>query len=56
MATMTCQAGFQAGKSLTGDNQLLLPDTFLYGAKLRLRYDNMRTNLLELPHRGLALG
>jgi len=34
----------------------LPPDTLLYGAKLRTRYDGMRRNLLELPHRGFAAG
>lgn len=32
------------------------PDTMLYGAKLRGRYDGMRRNLLELPHIGFAAG
>lgn len=32
------------------------PDTALYGARLRCRYDGMRRNLLELPHRGMATG
>ena len=32
------------------------PDTLLYGARLRGRYDGMRRNLLELPHRGSAAG
>lgn len=40
----------------TGASQVLPPDTLLYGAKLRVRYDNMRRNLLELPHRGFATG
>lgn len=42
--------------SETGPNQLLPPDTMLYGAKLRGRYDGMRRNLLELPHTGMAAG
>jgi len=40
----------------TGPNLVLPPDTMLYGAKLRGRYDGMRRNLLELPHSGLAAG
>lgn len=32
------------------------PDTLLYGARLRGRYDGMRRNLLELPHNGVAAG
>ena len=40
----------------TGINLMLPPDTMLYGAKLRGRYDGMRRNLLELPHTGLAAG
>ena len=40
----------------TGADQILPPDTMLYGAKLRGRYDGMRRNILELPHTGLAAG
>ena len=40
----------------TGANQVVPPDTLLYGANLRVRYDNMRRNLLELPHHGFATG
>ena len=48
---------FYAGRNHdTGATQLLPPDTLLYGAKLRVRYDSMRRNLLELPHRGFATG
>lgn len=32
------------------------PNTGLYGARLRCRYDGMRRNLLELPHEGMAAG
>lgn len=32
------------------------PNTALYGARLRCRYDGLRRNLLELPHQGLAAG
>jgi hypothetical protein len=48
---------FYAGRNHdTGTDQLLPPDTLLYGAKLRVRYDGMRRNLLELPHEGFATG
>jgi len=40
----------------TGPSLRMPPDTLLYGAKLRVRYDNLRRNLLELPHRGFATG
>lgn len=40
----------------TGPNLVLPPNTMLYGAKLRGRYDGMRRNLMELPHTGLAAG
>ena len=40
----------------TGADQRLPPDTLLYGAKLRVRYDTLRRNLLELPHAGFATG
>jgi hypothetical protein len=40
----------------TGADQILPPRTFLYGAKLRVRYDGLRRNLLELPHLGFATG
>ncbi|WP_224957193.1 porin [Geomonas subterranea] len=32
------------------------PNTPLYGARLRCRYDGLRRNLLELPHKGVAAG
>ena len=34
----------------------LPPSTPTVGAKLRIRYDGLRRNLLELPHEGFALG
>jgi hypothetical protein len=40
----------------TGPNLVLPPSTMLYGVKLRGRYDGMRRNLLDLPHKGLATG
>jgi len=42
--------------SETEPNEVLPPDTMLYGAKLRGRYDGMRRNILELPHEGIAAG
>ena len=42
--------------SETDPNVVLPPDTMLYGAKLRGRYDGMRRNILELPHEGIAAG
>jgi hypothetical protein len=48
---------FYAGRTdETGAGLVLPPDTLLYGSKLRVRYDNMRRNLLELPHSGFATG
>jgi len=40
----------------TGPDLLLPPNTLTYGARLRVRYDALRRNLLELPHRGFAAG
>ncbi|MCM0083317.1 porin [Geomonas sp. Red32] len=40
----------------TGPDVVIPPDTLLYGARLRARYDGLTRNLLELPHRGVALG
>lgn len=40
----------------TGPGVVVPPDTLLYGAKLRVRYDGMRRNLLELAHQGVAAG
>jgi hypothetical protein len=34
----------------------LPPDTYVHGARLRVRHDGLLRNLLELPHEGLALG
>jgi hypothetical protein len=48
---------FYAGRTHdTGPGLEVPPDTPLYGARLRGRYDGMRRNLLELPHEGLAAG
>lgn len=40
----------------TSSGVVVPPDTVLYGVKFRARYDGMRRNLLELPHRGMAAG
>jgi hypothetical protein len=40
----------------TGPDVKLPPDTLLYGIKLRGRYDGIRRNLMELPHKGMAAG
>jgi hypothetical protein len=42
--------------SNTGSDVILPPDTMLYGIKLRGRYDGIRRNLMELPHKGTAAG
>jgi hypothetical protein len=48
---------FYADKDNDSNPAMVLPpDTMLYGAKLRGRYDGMRRNLLELPHQGFAAG
>jgi hypothetical protein len=40
----------------TGPDVVVPPSTMLYGGRLRGRYDGMRRNVLELPHRGIATG
>lgn len=40
----------------SGPEVAVPPDTWLYGARFRMRYDGMRRNLLELPHKGLSMG
>jgi hypothetical protein len=40
----------------SGPDVAVPPDTWLYGARVRVRYDGMRRNLLELPHKGLSMG
>jgi hypothetical protein len=48
---------FYAGKSHeTGIDVIIPPDTALYGARARLRYDALKRNILELPHQGIAFG
>jgi len=40
----------------TGSNVVLPPNTLVHGPLLRVRYDGLRRNLLELPHSGVAVG
>ncbi len=40
----------------TGPNVNLPPDTWENGLRLRIRYDGLRRNIMELPHSGYALG
>lgn len=52
------QAGYLYTKptSDTGPEVRLPPDTTVFGTLLRVRYDGLRRNLMELPHSGLASG
>ncbi|HPX60736.1 MAG TPA: hypothetical protein PLN25_03070 [Deltaproteobacteria bacterium] len=40
----------------TGTDVHLPPDTWENGVRLRIRYDGLRRNLMELPHEGIAWG
>lgn len=40
----------------TGDNVRLPPDTFVHGMRMRVRYDGLLRNIMELPHQGWAWG
>jgi hypothetical protein len=40
----------------TSPGVIVPPDTPLYGGRIRIRYDGLRRNLLELPHYGVAAG
>jgi len=40
----------------TGPDVRLPPDTVTHGARLRVRYDGMRRNIMELLHTGVASG
>lgn len=40
----------------TGQDVTLPPSTWVNGVRLRLRYDGIRRNILELPHSGYAAG
>ena len=52
------QAGYLYSRRTgdTGTNVLLPPDTLVQGALLRIRYDALHRNLMELPHQGFASG
>lgn len=52
------QVGYLYSKRVedTGPNVVLPPDTLVHGPLLRIRYDGMRRNLMELPHQGVAAG
>ena len=57
-AQLFYQAGHLYSKHVTdtGPNVVLPPDTLVHGPLLRLRYDGLRRNLMELPHYGVATG
>jgi len=40
----------------TSSDTILPPDTWENGIRLRVRYDGMRRNIMELPHEGFAMG
>lgn len=52
------QGGYLYSKRVadTGHSVVLPPDTLVHGPLLRVRYDGLRRNLMELPHRGMAAG
>jgi hypothetical protein len=52
------QAGYLYSQRVTdtGANVVLPPNTMVYGPLLRMRYDSLRRNLMELPHQGIASG
>lgn len=48
---------FYSGRTYsTGPDVAVPPDSWLYGARFRVRYDSLRRNLLELPHKGVSAG
>jgi hypothetical protein len=47
---------YSARTSDSGPNVVLPPDTLVHGPLLRVRYDGLRRNLMELPHLGVAAG
>ncbi len=55
---MFYHAGYLYSKRVgaTGPNVRLPPDTFVHGLRFRARCDELRRNLLELPHEGWAGG
>ena len=52
------QAGYLYSKRVadTGRTVVLPPDTMVHGPLVRVRYDGLRRNLMELPHQGVAAG
>lgn len=40
----------------TGANVRLPPDTYVHGMRMRVRYDGLLRNIMELPHKGWAWG
>lgn len=40
----------------TGADVRLPPDTFVHGMRMRVRYDGLLRNIMELPHQGWAWG
>ena len=52
------QGGYLYSKRVAEtDPSVVLPrDTMVHGPMLRIRYDGMRRNLMELPHSGMAAG
>jgi hypothetical protein len=57
-AQLFYQAGYLYSKRVaeTGRSVVLPPDTLVHGPLLRVRYDGLRRNLMELPHQGVAAG
>lgn len=47
---------YSARTSDTAPWVLLPPDTLVHGPVLRVKYDGLRRNLMELPHEGFAAG
>ena len=52
------QAGYLYSRRVaeTAPAVVLPPSTLVQGALFRVRYDGMRRNLMELPHKGMAAG
>lgn len=47
---------YDARTSDTGATVRLPPDTYQHGLRLRVRYDGLLRNIMELPHQGVAWG
>lgn len=47
---------YSSRTSDTSPTVVLPPDTLVYGPMLRVKYDGMSRNLMELPHQGFAAG